>query len=377
MAGPGTITWSEACRAVARRRLAMPPVFTDTARLPLRLLRVVDIPPEVLSLLRYGHGVDTERVHRHRVRVSLHDAGDGRGVRPGPTVGAGGRHATEVRTRARRRRLPPQLPRRAAPRDLIPPAYRLRLVAPAPSCRRARVWRTGVVLGRSGQGDASALGIVASRRNSPPAVHRRRLAWPDEGITARWSGSPGRPRMLRVVDDGVDQPLESRPDRSTGHRSRSPRTTPCPLATTTAGPRRRSEPSNGDGDPIAVTFSIGPSNSSIPRPPHQGWTTHTSTNREERRVREASRVARRQDRLRSGVKVTPARPEPEVAPPRFHTSQQSRMATRRRRAPRPFCTAHCTNAVVAAGLSPLNGLPVTSRSCQYAMSRRSGAPRKS
>jgi UDP-glucose 4-epimerase len=59
VAGPGTITWSEACRAVARRRLAMPPVFTGAAALPLRLLRVVDIPPEVLSLLRYGRGVDT------------------------------------------------------------------------------------------------------------------------------------------------------------------------------------------------------------------------------------------------------------------------------------------------------------------------------
>ncbi len=61
VAGPGTITWSEACRAVARRRLAMPPVFTGPARLPLRLLRVVDIPPEVLSLLRYGRGVDTSK----------------------------------------------------------------------------------------------------------------------------------------------------------------------------------------------------------------------------------------------------------------------------------------------------------------------------
>jgi UDP-glucose 4-epimerase len=59
VAGPGVITWGEACRAVARRRLAMPPVFTGAARVPLRLLRVIDIPPEVLSLLRYGRGVDT------------------------------------------------------------------------------------------------------------------------------------------------------------------------------------------------------------------------------------------------------------------------------------------------------------------------------
>ena len=59
VAGPGTITWSEACRAVGRRRLAMPPVLTGAAATPMRLLRVVDIPPEVLSLLRYGRGVDT------------------------------------------------------------------------------------------------------------------------------------------------------------------------------------------------------------------------------------------------------------------------------------------------------------------------------
>ncbi len=44
---------------MARRRLAMPPVFTGAAKVPLRLLRVIDIPPEVLSLLRYGRGVDT------------------------------------------------------------------------------------------------------------------------------------------------------------------------------------------------------------------------------------------------------------------------------------------------------------------------------
>jgi UDP-glucose 4-epimerase len=60
VAGPGTITWGEACRAVSRRRLAMPPVLTGSASVPLRLLRVVDIPPEVISLLRYGRGVDTD-----------------------------------------------------------------------------------------------------------------------------------------------------------------------------------------------------------------------------------------------------------------------------------------------------------------------------
>jgi UDP-glucose 4-epimerase len=58
VAGPGIITWSEVCRIVGRRRLAMPPVLTGAAAVPMRLLRIIDIPPEVLSLLRYGRGVD-------------------------------------------------------------------------------------------------------------------------------------------------------------------------------------------------------------------------------------------------------------------------------------------------------------------------------
>jgi UDP-glucose 4-epimerase len=60
VAGPGTITWGEACRLVGRRRLAMPPVMTGAASVPMRMLRIIDIPPEVLSLLRYGRAVDTD-----------------------------------------------------------------------------------------------------------------------------------------------------------------------------------------------------------------------------------------------------------------------------------------------------------------------------
>jgi UDP-glucose 4-epimerase len=61
VAGPRITTWSAVCAVVGRRRVAMPPVGTGIAALPLRLARVVDIPPEVLSLLRYGRGVDTSR----------------------------------------------------------------------------------------------------------------------------------------------------------------------------------------------------------------------------------------------------------------------------------------------------------------------------
>jgi UDP-glucose 4-epimerase len=39
-------------------------VFTNLAADPLRFLRVVDLPPEMLSLLRYGKGVDNARYKR-------------------------------------------------------------------------------------------------------------------------------------------------------------------------------------------------------------------------------------------------------------------------------------------------------------------------
>jgi UDP-glucose 4-epimerase len=61
VAGPDVTTWSAVCRAVGRRRIAMPPVLTGPAAVPLRLARIVDIPQEVLALLRFGRGVDTTR----------------------------------------------------------------------------------------------------------------------------------------------------------------------------------------------------------------------------------------------------------------------------------------------------------------------------
>ena len=86
--GPGTITWSEACRAVGRRRLAMPPVLTGAAAVPMRLLRIIDIPPEVLSLLRYGRGVDTDAFVATGFDYGFTHAGHGRGVRARPAAGA-------------------------------------------------------------------------------------------------------------------------------------------------------------------------------------------------------------------------------------------------------------------------------------------------
>ena len=61
VAGEGTMPWSEVCALVGKRRVPMPPFLTGLAAEPLRLARLVELPPEVLALLRYGRGVDTTR----------------------------------------------------------------------------------------------------------------------------------------------------------------------------------------------------------------------------------------------------------------------------------------------------------------------------
>jgi UDP-glucose 4-epimerase len=61
VAGEGTLPWSEVCAIVGKRRVPLPPFLTGLAAEPLRLAGLVDIPPEVQALLRYGRGVDTSR----------------------------------------------------------------------------------------------------------------------------------------------------------------------------------------------------------------------------------------------------------------------------------------------------------------------------
>ncbi|HZQ57325.1 MAG TPA: NAD-dependent epimerase/dehydratase family protein [Acidimicrobiales bacterium] len=61
VAGDGRLPWSEVA-ALSNKRLApMPPVATSLATAPLALIGV-ELPPELLALLRYGRGVDTSRL---------------------------------------------------------------------------------------------------------------------------------------------------------------------------------------------------------------------------------------------------------------------------------------------------------------------------
>jgi UDP-glucose 4-epimerase len=75
VAGDGSLPWSEVCTIVGKRRVPLPPVLTNWAAEPLRMLRVVDLPPEVLMLLRYGRTVDNSPFKRAGFHYRFSTAG--------------------------------------------------------------------------------------------------------------------------------------------------------------------------------------------------------------------------------------------------------------------------------------------------------------
>ena len=75
VAGDGMVTWSEVCRIAGRTRMPLPPVLAGLAVEPLRAMRLIDMPPEMLSLLRYGRGVDNSRFKRTGFRYKYSTAG--------------------------------------------------------------------------------------------------------------------------------------------------------------------------------------------------------------------------------------------------------------------------------------------------------------
>ena len=75
IAGDGSLPWSEVCAIVGRRRFALPPLLTQWAAEPLRIARILDLPPEVLSLLRYGRALDNSAFKRTGFRYLYSTAG--------------------------------------------------------------------------------------------------------------------------------------------------------------------------------------------------------------------------------------------------------------------------------------------------------------
>jgi UDP-glucose 4-epimerase len=105
VAGDGIVTWSEVCRIMGRPRVPLPPVLANLAVEPLRALRLVDLPPEMLALLRYGRGVDNSRFKRTGFRYKYTTAGTvdafARSLRLHRAVGSGGpeyRYERDVET---------------------------------------------------------------------------------------------------------------------------------------------------------------------------------------------------------------------------------------------------------------------------------------
>ncbi len=63
VAGDGLVPWSEVAKICGKRTWPMPPIGTSVATWPLRRLGV-DLPDELLELLRYGRGIDNRRLKR-------------------------------------------------------------------------------------------------------------------------------------------------------------------------------------------------------------------------------------------------------------------------------------------------------------------------
>jgi len=62
VSGAGKLPWSEVTDICGTRLLPISPVGTHAAAAPLVRLGLIEFPPELESLLRYGRGVDTTRI---------------------------------------------------------------------------------------------------------------------------------------------------------------------------------------------------------------------------------------------------------------------------------------------------------------------------
>jgi UDP-glucose 4-epimerase len=75
VAGDGIIPWSEVAAMVGKRQFFLPPYGTELAASVLRRARVIDLPPELLDLMRYGRGVDNRRLKRAGFEYNYTSAG--------------------------------------------------------------------------------------------------------------------------------------------------------------------------------------------------------------------------------------------------------------------------------------------------------------
>ncbi len=75
VAGDGLLPWSEVAKICDKRTAPLPPVATNMAVEPLRRLFGVDMPPELLELLKYGRGLDNRKLRNEGFGYHFTSAG--------------------------------------------------------------------------------------------------------------------------------------------------------------------------------------------------------------------------------------------------------------------------------------------------------------
>jgi len=75
VAGDGLLPWTEVARLCGKRTFPMPPIASGLATWPLRRLGLVEMPNELVNLLKYGRGIDNRRLKRAGFRYHYTSAG--------------------------------------------------------------------------------------------------------------------------------------------------------------------------------------------------------------------------------------------------------------------------------------------------------------
>jgi UDP-glucose 4-epimerase len=74
VAGDGRLPWSEVAAICGKRLIPLPPIGTELAAAPLARLNV-ELPQELLDLLRYGRGVDNRKLKARGFQYGYTSAG--------------------------------------------------------------------------------------------------------------------------------------------------------------------------------------------------------------------------------------------------------------------------------------------------------------
>jgi UDP-glucose 4-epimerase len=74
VAGDGLLPWSEVAAICGKRTVPLPPIGTSLLTAPMRRFGV-ELPPELLDLLRHGRGADNRRLKRAGFEYRFTSAG--------------------------------------------------------------------------------------------------------------------------------------------------------------------------------------------------------------------------------------------------------------------------------------------------------------